>query len=340
MKIRVGKNQGMVLILALWILSILAVFAGLSGMRVRQKIAMVSRLEKRDEVHYIAQTGVQLARALLTNRLRDSSGLNVEAMAFVFQQPEVFQKVASDNGSVQVSYLNYDSGITSPVRMFGVQDEERKLNLNTASDKELARLLSVAAGLDEDSAEDIAHAIVDWRSEQDQQISGFYGDEYYSRLNFPYDPKKAPFEVLEEVLLVKGMNPMVFERVRDFLTVYGDGQININTASEPVLQALGLSANMAGMIISARHGADHLPCTDDDRLFADSGASLDVGALGELDPDQLAEIDRLYQDGRLSVFSEIFHIHAEAVLETGQEKRFIDCVVQGRDGKILAWREY
>jgi len=330
----------MILILALWILSILAVFAGLTGMRVRQKIAVVSRLEKRDALHYIARTGVQSARVLLINRLADTSVLNVEAMAFLFQQPDVFRRISSGDGYAQVSYLNYDKGVESPVQMFGVQDEERKLNINTASDKELTRLFRIAAGLREDEAEEIAHAIVDWRSEQEQQISGFDGEEYYRRLNFPYDPKKAPFEVLEEVLLVKGMNPTVFERVRDFLTVYGDGRVNINTAPEPVLQALGLSANMAGMMIAARHGGDHQPCTDDDRLFADSGSSLDVSALGDLDPDQLAEIDQLYHAGRLSVLSGIFHIHAEAFLESGQERRFIDCVVQGEDGKILAWREY
>ena len=44
------NRKGMVLVLALWVLSILAIFALSIGVGLRQKIGLVSRLENRDEV--------------------------------------------------------------------------------------------------------------------------------------------------------------------------------------------------------------------------------------------------------------------------------------------------
>jgi type II secretory pathway component PulK len=48
------------------------------------------------------------------------------------------------------------------------------------------------------------------------------------------------------------MSDEEFDKVRDFLTVYGPSQVNINTAPADVLQSLGLSASLASLIIEKR----------------------------------------------------------------------------------------
>jgi general secretion pathway protein K len=75
---------------------------------------------------------------------------------------------------------------------------------------------------------------------------------YYRDLVEPYRCKNAPFETLRELLLVKGMTETVFygqagdetqniepvEGIQKYLTIYGDGKVNINEASPMVIQSL------------------------------------------------------------------------------------------------------
>jgi hypothetical protein len=66
-------------------------------------------------------------------------------------------------------------------------------------------------------------------------------------LPVPYRSKNANFDAVSELLQVKGVSRAIFDGTTEepglaaFLSVVGTGQVNINTASETVLKALGLS---------------------------------------------------------------------------------------------------
>jgi general secretion pathway protein K len=77
---------------------------------------------------------------------------------------------------------------------------------------------------------------------------------YYEQLATPYECKDRPLDTIEELLLVKGITPQVFERIRDYVTVYGDGKVSINSASKQVIESLSekMDAVLAQMIIDRR----------------------------------------------------------------------------------------
>jgi len=80
---------------------------------------------------------------------------------------------------------------------FGVVDESSKLNLNTATEDMLQCLPGMTS--------ELAASIVDWRDTDSVVSDGGGGeDEYYLQLPEPYYCKNAPFETLDELLLVKG----------------------------------------------------------------------------------------------------------------------------------------
>ncbi len=54
---------------------------------------------------------------------------------------------------------------------------------------------------------DLAAAIVDWRTPGDQPSANGAKSEYYNTLPQPYDCKSAPFDTVDELLLVKGITP-------------------------------------------------------------------------------------------------------------------------------------
>ena len=97
-------------------------------------------------------------------------------------------------------------------------DESSLINLNTATVEVLKKL----PGLDEDLADRIVN-------------SGL-----------------RPFNSINEVLMVEDMTKEKFLLFKDLVTVYGNGKININTASKAVLIALGLEDDLISAIMRFR----------------------------------------------------------------------------------------
>jgi DNA uptake protein ComE-like DNA-binding protein len=85
------------------------------------------------------------------------------------------------------------------VQDFGVEDEGAKLNINTAP----ATTLLMLPGM----TPEVADAIVDWRDQDDTPSPYGAENEYYGSLQPPYRAKNAPFDTVEELLLVKGVTP-------------------------------------------------------------------------------------------------------------------------------------
>jgi DNA uptake protein ComE-like DNA-binding protein len=85
---------------------------------------------------------------------------------------------------------------------YGITDESGKLNINAVTSDELMTL-------PENLAQNIADAIVDWRSPTGQASSDGAETPYYESLPEPYDCKNAAYETVEELLLVDGVTPQL-----------------------------------------------------------------------------------------------------------------------------------
>jgi len=156
-----------------------------------------------------------------------------------------------------------------------VTEESGKLNVNLLKDKNgrlnraaIDRLLRLIDLLNQQSAGHphigygLVSSIIDWTDSDDEVTSlPFIKHEnsgaesgYYEMLATPYTCKNGPFDTTEELLLVKGVKPQVFERIRDYVTVYGDGKVNINSASKLVIESLSekMDAVLAQVIINRR----------------------------------------------------------------------------------------
>lgn len=75
--------------------------------------------------------------------------------------------------------------------------------------------------------------------------------------------------VKEDLLLAEGVTDDVYKQLKDFVTVYGGGRVNINTVGPDVLAALGASQSLIVRIQEYRAGDDGVDGTADDRAFSD-----------------------------------------------------------------------
>jgi general secretion pathway protein K len=102
-------------------------------------------------------------------------------------------------------------------------DEERKLNVNTATTDVLRQLIALRAtpGVDPQA---VAASIVAWRTSCEE---------------LPAPCHAGPLDTVEELLAVPGVSPELFAALAPYVTVHGSGAVNANTASADVLTALG-----------------------------------------------------------------------------------------------------
>ncbi len=138
-----------------------------------------------------------------------------------------------------------------------VEDEERKINLNklvlsngnAPDEPKLAVFRRLLEILGTDAS--LADAVVDWLDRDETARSGGAESSYYLSLPYPYKAKNDLFDSLDELRLVRGMTPELFDKLSPYLTIHSSGSININTAPREILMALSAGLEDAGTIDGA-----------------------------------------------------------------------------------------
>lgn len=330
-------NRGSILVLALLVISVLTLFGVTVAYQVRGKITLAERIDLRNQLHGLAEMGIQK----VINEMKKgkaSEGFNNLNYSWANAQ-EMFHSVPLGGGSFSVAYVSRDAATGIKKVQYGVQDEESRINLNTADAKVLSRLFQMVADLEEDMADSIAYSIVDWRDSDTFMNHPDHGaeDNYYEELDLPYESKDEPFDVVDEVLLVRGMTQEIFEKAKDKITVLGAGGVNINTAPREVLSALGLSRKVVEKIFRYRAGLDGEILTADDRAFSDPNSILtELTPVVNLSASEQNEISNLASLGTLVTTSSHFLIGSRGELEHKRAVMEVKARIDNQ-GKILSW---
>lgn len=316
-----------VLIITLWVLFMLASFAVILGYNVRQKLSLATQLTQRDEARFISQANIDLAISEIKSKEeRDFLSLSSQGLDSINEQ------TAEDTTKDKIAFIS---------NKYAIFAEEAKININRASMPVLKRLFRILLGYGEIETQELAAAIVDWR-DKDSMLSiplGSAEDFYYTGLRYPYECKDADFDCLAELNLVKGVTPEVFERIKDFVTIYGRGLVNVNVASREVLFALGLSDYIASKIVAFRCGKDKRCGSEDDNYFTSTSEVVTLLAnfcvLNEAQKRQLEDVAA--RD--LTVESNYFMIRSAVRFNQRQSAYRGSCIVDAL-GKVVYWEEF
>jgi len=332
------SHKGMVLIFSLWVLGILTILAVSVAAGIRQKIFLVERLDERSRMNYLLQAAVKKTAGYIHQQMEESSFTYTAAVKINLHNNthELSQIILGhDVAAVVLPSLGNDSS-----GRWGVVDEESKINLNKTDQIVLTNLLMRVLELKDDQAGHLAAALLDWRQYGQSELTGFFSEDYYANLHNPYPKKNADYETLDEMLLVKGMTQQRFDKLIHYVTVYGEGAVNINTASKDVLMALGLQEGLVDKILSVRRGRDGLEATVDDYVFLKTfEIAADVNAVIPLQPFEMRAIDALNMRGLLGTNSYHFTIEVQGKLAGRLHARRVRAVYISREDKIIYWQE-
>lgn len=181
----------------LWCVVLLAVLV--LGILHTARLDLISGRYQTDRIQarYLALAGIEKAKALLHQNILDSRRSAVPFSTELFDSPGQFRDVSLGRGNFSV--FRPPNNDESGARVYGVSDEESRLNVNVADLTELTKLVGLTP--------DIAAAIVDWRDEDNAVTPGGAEADYYASLNPPYRPRNGPVATVRELLMVRGIGP-------------------------------------------------------------------------------------------------------------------------------------
>lgn len=188
------NRQGSILVGLLWCLALLSVVV--FGILHTSRMDLVVAANFRDgiQARYLALAGVEKAKALLYHDARDRTRSRQHHSGQLYDSPAEFASVTLGRGDFRI-FRRGAPGESGTV-VFGVSDEESRLNLNVVSPEELAKLRGMTT--------DRIAALADWRDADTQPEAGGAEVEYYASLTPPSRPRDGPLLSVRELLMVRG----------------------------------------------------------------------------------------------------------------------------------------
>ena len=270
---------------------------------------------------YLAKAGYFRASAEIEKDLTPKLDSYLDSWA---HNPELFQEARLGEGTFTVGYPVL-TGDGSEEIVYGVMDEDRKVDVNSASQAVLLRLPGMT--------DEIADAVLEWRAEH-KKLGESLGEV-----------KDKPFGVLEDIWLLEGMTPEAYQTLRPFITVYTDGKVNLNSAPREVLRALNMGEELVDKVLRFRRGSDGIRGNDDDQSFAGlGGAEQQLNTFESLTPQEASQLTSLITQNRLKVGSSVFRIRSSGSVRNGKVVRSVEGVVLRGPKKLtplilLSWHE-
>ncbi|HUT40676.1 MAG TPA: hypothetical protein VM011_04980 [Gammaproteobacteria bacterium] len=218
MRSRLPGQQGIALLIVLWIVALLSIIAGSSAISVRTQTAIVDNRVVSAQARAAAQAGLHYA-------------------AFELLKQNAAERWRTDGTVYELGFADARLRITAV-------EEAGKVSLNAAPGDLLGRLLR-AAGIDNERAAALVDVILDWRDPDDlRRVNGAEQDDYRAA-GRSYLPRNSTFQSNDEVALVLGMQPDDFARIQGAVTAYS-GSAHVDPAVAVPLVRLALNGGMPG----------------------------------------------------------------------------------------------
>jgi len=330
------RSSGSALIVSLWVIMILSLLITQFAFDMRVEGDVASHYRKLSKAQYLARSGVEWAKVMLAKKVEGGG-----------EGEELVVEKGDDEEMVLGAYnLQRGVGLRSVTKELGegtftvdVLPEEGRRNVNLLSDEDWEEVLD-QGNVPEDQWPELIDCVRDWTDADDAHaLNGAESDDAYYKER-GYECKDAPLDTVDELLLVKGFTEGILygqraEKEEDslvgiasWLTTFGDGKVNVNTASREVLMTLpGMEEWVVNDIIDMRDGEDGKANTKDDGFDSVDEVVSKTGMNPAL-KDRLTTTERKFV--RIISVGEVHHV-----------KSGIWCILQVTEGQAVPvfWRE-
>lgn len=220
---RSGHRPGYVLYIVLVVVVVLTLVAYQYADAMSSEAAAAVRAHELEQAKANAVSGVHYAADLLCDPGYPAANLDDDRSRFAAQAVGTANTATDQNdprwqgdanlrrGGGRFSLINLsDTTGTGAAVRYGIEDESRKLNVNALIQLDpVGNVLHDALMNLPNMTEEIADAIVDWVDADNTIRPNGAESDYYSGGQQPYRCKNGPISSLEELLLVRGVTPVL-----------------------------------------------------------------------------------------------------------------------------------
>lgn len=229
------SQQGVVIIIALFIVALVAGMSYVMMARLERDTIRTSLLLRNTQAGLLAQGSIYWAIDQLKNNLSQ-------------QKPNQL----TDKIPIK-SPVNEQDGFKVQSTIYDMQALYNLNNLTKPdAQKNFIRLIqTVQPKISTEQATGIAKAVTDWVSTAKDTSY----DKYYEDLPYPYRAAHRLMQSESELALVKGMTPALYQAIQPYVIALPNAtMINVQTAAEPVLMTLdpAMTTDIANAIITVR----------------------------------------------------------------------------------------
>lgn len=199
----------------------------------------------------------------------------------------VYHPLQGWSNPMRYSQYQFPDGWTGTIE---VTDESGKIPLSAQTKAPVLKALFEEMGLDPASVTTLTDSLLDWMDADDStRLSGAESD-YYGRLSPSYSAANGSLKSFKDLYYIKGFQELFFDENKepnDFYHAFAEavsfrrpvGSVNVNTASDLVLKAMGKMYGFDPETPKARlEGPDGVRMTSDDRPIRSPG-DLGVAAI-------------------------------------------------------------
>lgn len=258
------KREGSALVLALVTVVILSALVMGFLFQVRLESELAGRYRFRMKAESIARGGVEFANLMLLKSQRP--GL----------EPE---EAWGEDFWIRLQNLNRGIGLSAWTRemqdgqfTLSILPESGRRNVNLLTQADWEEVLS-STGVPEQIHPELIDCFLDWIDGNDlTRLHGAESDDPYY-VSRGIRVRNAPVDTLDEMLLIKGFTRAILfggtlqefwnlpevqvTGIAPLLTVFGDGRVNVNTASPAVLRTIpGITEEQIERLLLGRLGID------------------------------------------------------------------------------------
>jgi len=347
-----SAKDGTILITTLWILSILSLLSiGVAGrMGLELKLAGFYR----DDMRALFLAKAAIERAIYEKEKNDElPGVDMLNELWANDKGLFYDQNISgaEKSSYTVKYVYKESLADDGTELYGMMDEASKIDINKIiSDdgksvdlkrkEHLVKLLQIVCKLEPSDAEEKVNNLIDWMDSNDTREVDLTQkeNEIYEETGAEKYCKNRELDSIEELLLVKGFDQTILYGgkdgqakvggIIDYITIYREGaearKVNVNTAPEEVLMALGFPERLAKAVINHRKNETKTGELENQPIKV---GDIDINFFNGLSPDlDQAEIDIVTASlSYLAVTSDTFRINIYA--KVNRVQKHIACVV-------------
>ncbi|NIR44006.1 MAG: general secretion pathway protein GspK [Gemmatimonadetes bacterium] len=281
---RSAERRGVALMLVLWLIVVVGAVAASVVTLSRRTTDQVATIRSRTVARYAAESGVAAASVQLERMYREAR--TPEERATVFAR---FQARLDRAGAQALGTARYQ---------LAAADLNARIDLNRSDRAMLLGLFAHFFGPRE--AERLAEALRDWTDSD--EVPSPYGGEApeYLQAGSPFYPPNRPLLRLDELTRILGFTDSIADVLAPYITIHGDGRVNVNSAPFPVLAAVPeLGASGAELLVGRRERGEFFGSlfAVRDVMFHDRpGQSFQPGHLTTL-PTRILIVSRGWEDG-------------------------------------------